>query len=344
MLMLVKSSSERVLATILCMAFVWVPCVALAVAVSPCLFFQVPGTVDPLTESYEPIKTLKFFYKKGNDPHKWGPVPNFIFAPCYAPMLAYWKSTGSLDSLSTRYPYGFVRPHEQIGDMIVIARLAVLALGIAATAFLARSLIRAFHAPWVTVLTVTVLTVAAPQTVLALSSTKPDGFMLALATFALAVYVRIVTEGLTLRRGVWMSVLATASLSCKELTAMLFVFPYIGLAVDGCLRYRNDSTNRRAFLRNFGASVAAGIITYVVLNVAYAPEAWFERIRIVFGPLKDPAIWAPPDQTKGSYLASGLWYIFTDLGYGGTALLLASALLTPALGKARLAALLWLPA
>ena len=333
----------RLLATVRRTAFVWVPCAALVIAVSPCLFFQVPGPGDPLTESYEPLKTLRFFYKKGNDPHKWGPVTNFIFAPCYAPLMAYWKVTGSLGPLSARYPYGFVRPHEQIGAMIVCARVAVLALALVATASLSRSLIRAFRAPWVTLLTVTTLTVAAPQTVLALGSTKPDGLMLVLATAALAVYVRIVTDGLTRWRGVWLSVLATASLSCKELTAMLFVFPYIGLAVDGCIRHRYDKDNRRAFLINFCLSITAGILTYFVLNVAYAPTAWIERMRIVFGPLKDPAIWAPPNQTTGSYLTDWLWSAFRVLGYGGTALLCASALVTPVLGKARLAALLWLP-
>jgi hypothetical protein len=124
---------------------------------------------------------------------------------------------------------------------------------------------------------------------------------------------------------------------------MVFVFPYVGLAIDGCIRYRNDKVNGRLFLKNFCVSVSAGIVAYVMLNVAYSPAGWVERMRIVFGPLKDPAIWAPPNQTTGSYLAGWLWTGFKILGYGGTALLVASVVAAPALGRSRQVALLWLP-
>ena len=72
----------------------------------PLICYQIPGNFDTLTESYEPIKTLKFVHSKGRAYHKWGPMPNFIYAPVYAPPLAYWHLHGDLEKISTDYPYG----------------------------------------------------------------------------------------------------------------------------------------------------------------------------------------------------------------------------------------------
>ncbi len=324
-------------------SFVWVPGLALLVAVAPCVTFLLPNTCDAINESYEPVKTLKFIYSRGQAVHKWGPLPNLIYAPLYSVPLGYWKLTGQIGPVSSTYPYGLTRPHEQLGTLILLGRLTVLLAGLGAIALLALELERACHAPWVILVVLTILAATAPETVIALANTKPDGLMLAFATAALAIYLRIVTEGLTLRRGVWLSVLAVCSLSCKELTAVLFVFPYLGLAIDGWVHLRNDRAAWSRFRRDYAGTVAAGVAAYLVLNVVYAPGAWVERMRIVFGPLKDPAIWAPPDLTTSAYLSDALRGILDALGYAGTALLVLAVITTIVLRPPRIG-LLWLPA
>lgn len=73
-----------------------IPCALVLLYAFPLVFYQIPGNFDTLTESFEPIKTLKFVHSKGRAFHKWGPMPNFIDAPLYAPLLGYWYLVGDL--------------------------------------------------------------------------------------------------------------------------------------------------------------------------------------------------------------------------------------------------------
>jgi len=70
------------------------------------VLFQVPNNEDALDESGEPLKTLKFVYTRGRALEKWGPLPNFLYAPVYAVPMAYWYATGALARPMTDYPYG----------------------------------------------------------------------------------------------------------------------------------------------------------------------------------------------------------------------------------------------
>lgn len=324
------------------LAVLWVPCLVLVIATWPCIGFQLPATADTVTESYEPLKTLKFFHSLGRDVHKWGPMTNFVYAPVFGTLYGWWALTGEAHHVSSDYPYGLQRPHESIGAMILAGRLLVLAAGVGATAVLGWSLYRATSRPWLTMVTMSVYAASAPQTIIAMGNTKPDGLMLAFATAALAVYVRIITEGLTRRRGVTLAVLAVCSLSCKELTPLMFVLPCAGIALDSWLRTAHDPQLARRQRGDLLVTLGSGIAAYLLINVVYAPAAWLERMRLVFGPLKDPAIWASPDQTPMSYLVDGLWSTFTSLGYLGTALLVLAVVAAVSCRQPR-AWLAWLP-
>jgi hypothetical protein len=324
-------------------ACVWAPCAYLALLVVGLVAADVPNNIDRLDESYEPLKTLKFVHSRGTDFAKWGPMPNFVYAPIYAAPMAYWYATGDLARPSTDYPYGFARPFEQQGALIVLARLAGLAIGVGCMALYGRALLRFTGSAGATFLALMLFMATSPEVSFKFVATKPDGLMLAFLAASMGVYADIVRDGLTRRRGVALSVLAVASISCKELTAMVYVPAYAGLAVAGWLRAGGDGGNRRRFLGDFATTVAAGLAAYFLINVVYAPATWLERMREwLAGPGKDPAVWAPPGYSATAYLLDTYRGLLFNLGPGGMAVVAASlaiALVAPV--RHRLLA--WLP-
>jgi hypothetical protein len=322
-----------------------IPCLLIVLYAAPLVFYRVPSNLDTLDESFEPLKTLKFIQSKGKAFHKWGPMPVFVYAPVYAPSMAYWYLTGDLARPSGDYPYGFARPHEQQGFLIVLARLAGLAIGLVTTAYLGWALARLTGAPAAAGLALVFCMATSPEVVFKFVSSKPDGLMLAFLAGAMAVYARIVSDGLTRGRGVALSLLAVFSISCKELTAPAFVLPYLGIAVSGWLRARTqpEPEARRRFLANFMLMIVAGLAAYFAINVVYAPSTWQARMREwLQGPGKDPAVWARPGYTTLEYLLDvprGLLYNFDA---GGVAVLALATLVT-LIAPVRHRLSLWLP-
>ncbi|MDX1683236.1 MAG: hypothetical protein R3336_08950, partial [Phycisphaeraceae bacterium] len=51
----------------------WGPCLLIIILAAPILPAGLPSTASTLTESYQPLKTLKFFHSAGQSYHKWGP-------------------------------------------------------------------------------------------------------------------------------------------------------------------------------------------------------------------------------------------------------------------------------
>jgi hypothetical protein len=324
--------------------YVTLPCALLVLFASPLVLHRIPNTFDTLDESFEPIQTLRFLHSKGRALHKWGPMPSFVYAPLYAPWMAYWYIHGDLGKLGTDYPYGFKHPFEQEGTLIVTARLAGLVAGVVFMLLYGRALARLTGAHVAVFLALTLCLATSPVLGYAFVATKPDGLMLAFLAGSMAVYTDILAGGLTRPRGFWLSVLAVASISCKELTLPLYLTLYAGLAVWGVARPEIEPGARRRFLNNFVATLAFGVVAYVLLNVVYAPATW--RVRIaqwLAGPGKDPAIWAPPGYTLTQYLADVLSGISMNLGIGGSAIAvfaLAISLAAPVKNRV----LLWIPA
>ena len=320
------------------------PCLLIVLVALPLVFYLVPNNFDTLDESYEPLKTLKFVHSRGRAFHKWGPMPAFIYAPVYAPPLVYWYVSGQFGKLSEDYPYGLPQPHHQQGVLIVLARLTSLTIGVIATAYLGRALARATGSRWAAFLAIVFCVATSPEMIFRFVATKPDGLMLAFMAMAMGVYALIVSEGLTLRRGVALSILAVFSISCKELTAPAFVLPYAGIAIVGWVRSRIDTSVRRHFLRCYAAMIAAGLLTYALLNVVYAPTTWQARMHEwLSGPGKDPAVWAPPGYTMSAYLFDVSRALLVNFDAGGLTVL-AVAILVSAVAPVRNRLMYWLPA
>jgi hypothetical protein len=322
---------------------VWLPCLIVLAVDAPLLQCQLPNSADVLTESYEPLKTLKFFSKKGQVSHKWGPAPNFIYAPIYAPCLAYWAVRGDFGRPEEEFPYGFQRLHEQFGTLIFLARFAGMALGIVMLAWLAIALGHATGSRPAAFLAVTLCVATGPGILQSLVVTKPDGLMLAFLFGAMAIFSQIARDGLTMRRGLLLSTCAVLSISCKMQTVPAFLAIYLAIGAREWLATKADAAAFRGFLRSYLGAIACGVILYLTLNVAYAPQFWVHHIRFWFsGPGIDPNVWAPSNYSTWSYIRDTLRAIRVNLGFAGiVAMLLAIG--ANCFGKPRSSWFAWIP-
>jgi hypothetical protein len=323
----------------------WLALVPVAIVFAACLmllWFMLPAAHDSLTESYEPTKTLRFFYSLGHAQHKWGPMPGFVFAPVYAVLLLFYRLTGQLGRISSAYPFGLADPIHDLGTLILTARLTTLLAALAGVYYLTRTLQRVLASRLGPVLGVLLSLSTSIVLLEALVDTNPNGLMIAFLLFALANYAAIVLSGLTKKRAIAMAFFYIASLSCKEITSLTLVLPYlalIALSVFGVLRNAKDG-RRDLWLITLSCLSALGF--YLLINAVYAPGAWVGRMRYVFGPLKDPAIWASAGQTYASYLLQSLWAVVGSLGWAGVLVLIISIIGTATYRSSRLL-LLWLP-
>ena len=330
----IASGSSKLLAAL--------PSLIIIFALLHILPFLLPDTHDGLTESYEPAKTLRFIYTHGAAVHKWGPFPSLIFAPVYACVLLAAKLGGHLGKLTSQYPFGFDNAIVQMGHMLLAARTAVLLVGVLSVYYLCRTLQRTLNSTLAPVIALLLCLTTSLVFLEPLADTKPDGMMVSLLICALANYAAIVLEGISVRTALGLAFFYVASLSCKELTSTTLMLPYLGLLATALLARRSNHPEGNRFLRLLVLSMAAVPVFYLLINVVYAPHAWHDRIAYVFGPLKDPAAWAGPGQTRLSYLRDTAYAVFAALGWGGI-LVLALALAGTLRRPSRKLLLLWLP-
>ena len=291
--------------------------------------FDLPNNFDRLDESSEPLKTLKFVHTRGHSLAKWPPMPQFLYAPVYAVPLASWYFTGALAHPSTEYPYGFSRPFEQQGLLILLARTVGVAIGTGCVLLYGRSLLGLSGSAAAVFLALLLCVATSEGVVYSFVATKPDGLMLAFLAASMAIYADILGRGFTGTRGILLSLFAVGSISCKELTAPVYLLPYAGIAVVGWLESKHNPLARRRFLADLAVSVATGIAAYLVINVVYAPATWLERMHHwVGGAGKDPNVWAPSSYSTWYYARDVGASLVSNLGPGGLAIIAAAGLIS----------------
>ncbi len=258
-------------------AWISLPLAVLLVLAVPTLIYMLPGYESLLGENYQPLRALKFYSSLGGEFHKYGTTPNFLLLPVYMPSFAWWWATGSFTGPSSDFPYGLVDPLSQLSWLILSGRLFFMLLGLALYAVLLRSLeaVTPYRSVIVVAFLLCVGTNWAPAHFLA--NTRPDGPSYAFLAASLAVYLRILYDGATVRRGVWFSLLAVAAISSKEMVGPVYVLPYLGLAFTLYRESQGDLDKRRDVFRLAVASVGAGVGSYLMLNVVYAPLVWWTR-------------------------------------------------------------------
>ncbi len=273
-----------------------------------------------MDEIYQPLQALKFFATHGHAFNKYGPMPNFILAPGYGISLVYWKLTGTFGKPSDNFPYGFVHPFEQIGILIAQSRVIFLLLGVICYGYLAHTLRLVTSNRWAVLLTMLLCIATNFPLLHSLPTARPDSPMMAFSALALAMYIRILYLGLTLRRGIATALLVVFATSSKELAATMFVLPFLGLAFvpseadPGLIGYRRTKI--------LAITAIVGVVAYALLNIVYAPETWLQRMKFwMDGPGIDSRVWG--GSVKGLLFGS-LESIADNLGPAGTVVAVAA--------------------
>jgi hypothetical protein len=301
------------------------PCAFVVLMAWPLLFYQLPNFSSTLGEEYQPLKALKFLSTRGRDVHKWGPGDNFIVLPGYGVSLLVWKMRGTMGTPSGEFPYGLKDPLWQLTVLIFQSRVEFLLVGVGAMFVLCRRWGRLGYARWAVVLAAFLCLAANPVFIRHCVILKTDLPMMAGAMVGLAVYARIVLEGLTARRAGWLGFWVAVAVTGKEIAAPLFGLRVVGLLGVVWWRSRGDSARRAVYWRSVASAVVVGVGVYVVLNIVYAPASWVARMKIwIGGTGMDPAVWATPGR-NGWVAAKEIGVmVLQNLGYGGAVALLVS--------------------
>lgn len=270
----------------------WLPLLLMAVLILPRLSYLLPATTDLTDEVYQPLRTLKFFKSRGQMFHKYGPMPNLILAGPYAVTMAYWYLTGDFRAPKEDFPYGFKHPLQQMGLLTFEGRFLMTAIAVVCFYFLAREVSRHVKNKLAVALALTFCIAANATAVWKVPVPEVDSPMLAFSAAALAVYMRMLFDGVTPRRGFWFAAFAVAAFSSKEIAGPVFALPVLALGIAGWIRSRNDPAQRRLFLRSAGIAILDAIAVYGMLSVVYAPHVWVKRMNHwLFGPGVDSDVW-----------------------------------------------------
>jgi len=313
---------ERVRAT----AWLWAPCLLVAVFAAPSIPYLLPSYYCHLGESYQPLRALRFFHSLGADYHKYGPMPNFLLAPGYGVSMAYWWLTGSFAHPSGDFPYGFVHPLQQLSFLIFQGRVLFLLLFLGLCAVM-MTLLRSATTNRAAIALAFLVGVGTNYGALQFAAmTRPDGPMYAFLGASLGLYARILYDGPTLRRGVWLSLLAVFAISTKEIAGPVYVLPYLGLGWRIVEEYRREPARRAELLRISVYTLGTGVGAYLLLNVVYAPATWWLRMtHWLGGSGADSAVWGgvgSGDVSRAGFALELAQSFLNTLGPGGSVLTL----------------------
>ncbi len=297
-------------------AFVLIPCLAASLLALPLVIHGLPDYESHLGEEYQPLKTFKFFQSRGREFHKWGPADNFLYAPGYALSLLYWKHQGTFGPASSRFPYGFHRPLQQLTALILQSRILVLSLVLISLAALGVGLARAGFSREAAFFALLLCAATNPTMIWHAVLLKGDGPMIAFSSLALGTYVVIVRRTLTIARALWFSTFIAWAVTAKEFAVPLFALPCAALAFRA-LRPAQSPQLRSGYMRSLAVGLATLVGWYALLNVIYAPATWLKRIRYVLSGAADPEIWGAPDRSPFDFLLEIFKSLANNLGPGG---------------------------
>ncbi|QQE12877.1 hypothetical protein JD969_05280 [Planctomycetota bacterium] len=300
----------------------------------PLVTFLLPATESYFGETYQPLRALKFFASKGQDYHKYGPLPNFLLAPTYTLTLANWYILGTFTSPSTDFPYGFENPLRQLSFLILQGRVLFLILALVTFAITLHQFTCITKRTYLIALAFMLLIATNINDLLYSVNTRPDGPMVWFALLSLLIYCKIIFDKLTVKRAFWMSVFASLAITSKALIGPMFLLPYLALGIQQYIHSRKNPEKRSLFWRSIAYTLVAGFGTYLLLNVIYAPSTWYEQMtHWVGGEGTSSAIWggglASGELSYTTYLTQIAIAILNNLGPGGTIVILITLILFP---------------
>lgn len=312
----------------------YLPLLVLAIAAAPCVNYQLPSYQSHLGEDYQPLDTLKFCHSRGHSFQRYGVFPNFLLAPGYALSLGYWKITGQWSQPTEEFPFGLARPLEQMGFLLWQGRLLFLILGLILLQLHQRLLLSRESGIPAVALAFGFCVGMNPVLALHMANTRPDGIALCLTALALGLYHRMLRDGMTARLALWFSVVAVGALSSKELAAFMFVIPCAVLCAVQLFGQRPAIGGSNGSMETHSSHISlwqrsipvlvllgTGIGGYLLVNVIYAPEAWWARMQYWLGPGADKEVFATTDvgtlQATWQFAGRVLAAVLNNLGPAG---------------------------
>jgi len=254
------------------------------VLAAPSVTHMLPNTESLHIEDYQPLKALKFFKNKGQEYHKYGPMTNFVLAPVYGVALGWWYYTGQFENPSSDFPYGLKKPESQMTALILGGRITVLLLALTSIVWLMMQLRLLTDSVGVLIASGGLLVATAPFMAQWLVITRPDTVMFTFLAVTLGLYVRIAAIGFRRRTLIALAVFLMMAVSSKEIAGAIWLLPALGVLCIGIARVRDGSIRVGEFLGTILLAAIAGVVTYALINVVYAPEVWLDRMRFwIFG-------------------------------------------------------------
>jgi len=208
----------------------------------------------------------------------------WIVAMAYGPYLLYLLATGAVSSPVSTFPYGLLDPSHTLRVLSLIARSVTVLMA-------AGTVVAAYHVGvslWDrTRGLLAALFVMLLYPMFYYSRTgNLDVPALFWAALGLVVYARILREGFTLDRGIWLGTFAAMSAGTKDQSAALFLLmPFVLLP----LHFRRLARNRAQDLeisrwRAPASTVVAGLLVYLVSSgFVFRPERYFAHVSFIAG-------------------------------------------------------------
>ncbi|MGE0126730.1 MAG: ArnT family glycosyltransferase [Blastocatellales bacterium] len=232
----------------------------------------------------------------------------FVVAAAQAPYLGYLRLMGGLGASSPEYPFGLQDPVQSLRWLTLIGRMVsvLMGAGVVVAAYYFGSILWG-HLAGVTTALLTMLNYLMFYYSRTGNLDVPAFFW---SSVGLAIFAKIMTAGLTVRRAAWLGVFAGLAMATKDQSVVVF------LPLGGCLLFPRftqtpeQSTRWRPILAGLAASLAAytvgaGMIVDPQRHITHVHALLFDSSRIsnavAYWP-PHPRTWAGIAALTGDYL------------------------------------------
>jgi 4-amino-4-deoxy-L-arabinose transferase-like glycosyltransferase len=178
----------------------------------------------------------------------------FVLASAQAPYLAYLKLTGGMDAPSPEYPFGLAEPVGALRVLTLIGRLVsvLMGAGIVVGVYLLGTLL------WdrLTGFVAGALSLLSHLVVYYSRTGNLDVPMTFWTIVGVVIFARILQDGLTVRRAVWLGVFTALALATKDQALVVFLPLGLALLVPALNRPAGESYRVKPLVAGLVTSIA----------------------------------------------------------------------------------------
>jgi hypothetical protein len=211
---------------------------------------------------------------------------SFIVSAAYIPYLGVLWLTGDLSGVSGHYPFGLSDPVTALKVMSGIAHFVtvLMAMGVVVSVFEAARVLWGNHAG----ITAALLTATTYPMFYYSRTGNVDVPMLFFIAASMAVFAHCLANGFTVRRSVWLGVLAGFALATKESALGIYILmPFVFFWWQR--KQDNDMFSRSYWKAPVAAIVAAFAALGAGSGLFVDPSRYFDHMRFITGRLEQVA-------------------------------------------------------